>query len=109
MGVGQHEVQLERVNPSLIPKPSTQKSLRIAESTWRVAGGSYFAFCSIVLSLEGNDRVGRKREQSAHRREVSQSSTMSPNDPEHDDAEGWCKTTMTYTNGRIAELIGDSD
>ncbi len=24
---------------------------------------------------------------------------MSPNDPEHDDAEGWCKTAMNYTKG----------
>uniref|UniRef100_M1DFD7 Transposon MuDR mudrA n=1 Tax=Solanum tuberosum TaxID=4113 RepID=M1DFD7_SOLTU len=30
---------------------------------------------------------------------------MSLNDPEHDDAEGWCKTVMNYTKGRIAELI----
>ncbi|WMV30642.1 hypothetical protein MTR67_024027 [Solanum verrucosum] len=71
--------------------------------------GSYFVFCSIVLSPEGKDQVGGKREQSAHRREVSRSNTMSPNDPEHDDAEGWCKTAMNYTKGRIAELIGDSD
>uniref|UniRef100_M1DUB5 Uncharacterized protein n=1 Tax=Solanum tuberosum TaxID=4113 RepID=M1DUB5_SOLTU len=35
---------------------------------------------------EGNDQVGGKREQSAHRREVPQSSNISPNDPEHDDA-----------------------
>uniref|UniRef100_M1DRC4 Uncharacterized protein n=1 Tax=Solanum tuberosum TaxID=4113 RepID=M1DRC4_SOLTU len=62
-----------------------------------------------VLSLEGNDRVGRDREQSAHHREVPRSSTMSPNDPEHDDVEGWCKMAMNYTKGRITELIGDSD
>ncbi|WMV41278.1 hypothetical protein MTR67_034663 [Solanum verrucosum] len=36
-------------------------------------------------------------EQSMHRREVLQGSTMSPNDLEHDDAEGWCKTVMNYT------------
>ncbi|KAG5576506.1 hypothetical protein H5410_056640 [Solanum commersonii] len=83
--------------------------LRIAESTWRVAEGSYFAFCSSVLSLEGIDQVGEKREQAVHRREVSRRSTMSPNDPEHDDAEGWCKTAKNYTKGRIAELIGDFD
>ncbi|WMV58688.1 hypothetical protein MTR67_052073 [Solanum verrucosum] len=36
-------------------------------------------------------------------------SIMSPNDPEHDDAEGWCKTAVKYTERPIAELIGDSD
>uniref|UniRef100_M1DXW9 Uncharacterized protein n=1 Tax=Solanum tuberosum TaxID=4113 RepID=M1DXW9_SOLTU len=58
---------------------------------------------------DGNDQVGGTREQLAHRREVLRSSTISPNDPEHDDAEGWCKTVMNYTKGRIAELISDSD
>ncbi|WMV08863.1 hypothetical protein MTR67_002248, partial [Solanum verrucosum] len=58
---------------------------------------------------EGKDQVGGKREQSAHRREVSRSSTKSPNDPEYDDVEGWCKMAMNYTKGRIAELISDSD
>uniref|UniRef100_M1DX45 Uncharacterized protein n=1 Tax=Solanum tuberosum TaxID=4113 RepID=M1DX45_SOLTU len=61
-----------------------------------------------VLSPEGKDQVGEKREKSAHRGEVTRSSTMSPNDPEHDDAEEWCKTSMNYTKRRIAELIGDS-
>uniref|UniRef100_M1D9X8 Uncharacterized protein n=1 Tax=Solanum tuberosum TaxID=4113 RepID=M1D9X8_SOLTU len=64
---------------------------------------------SSVLSPEGKDQVGRKKEQSVHRQEVLRSSTMSLNDPEHDDAEGWCKTAMNYTKGRITELIGDSD
>uniref|UniRef100_M1DGR2 Uncharacterized protein n=1 Tax=Solanum tuberosum TaxID=4113 RepID=M1DGR2_SOLTU len=63
-------------------KNEENEGLRIAESTW---------------------------EQSAHCREVSRSSTITPNDPEHDDAEEWCKTAMNYTKGRIAELIGDSD
>uniref|UniRef100_M1D3M4 Uncharacterized protein n=1 Tax=Solanum tuberosum TaxID=4113 RepID=M1D3M4_SOLTU len=85
------------------------KSLGIAESTWRVAEGSYFAFCSSVLSPKGKDQVGGKREQSAHRQEVPRSSTMSPNEPEHDDVEGWCKTAMNYTKRRIAELISDFD
>uniref|UniRef100_M1DUY6 Uncharacterized protein n=1 Tax=Solanum tuberosum TaxID=4113 RepID=M1DUY6_SOLTU len=85
------------------------EGLRIAESTWRVAKGSYFTFCSSVLNPEGKDQVGGKREQAAHHREVPRSSTMSPNDPEHDDAEGWCKTVKNYTKGRIAELIDDSD
>uniref|UniRef100_M1DR89 Uncharacterized protein n=1 Tax=Solanum tuberosum TaxID=4113 RepID=M1DR89_SOLTU len=62
-----------------------------------------------VLSPEGKDQVGENREQSAHHREVPQSSTMSPNDPEHDNAEGWCKTAVKYTEKQIAELIGDSD
>ncbi|WMV25118.1 hypothetical protein MTR67_018503 [Solanum verrucosum] len=57
------------------------------------------AICSSVLSLEGKYQVNGKREQLTHRREVPQSSTMSPNDPEHDDVEDWCKTAMTYTKG----------
>ncbi|KAG5630995.1 hypothetical protein H5410_002712 [Solanum commersonii] len=64
---------------------------------------------AFVLSPKGKDQVGGKKEQSAHRREVSQSSTMSPNDPEHDDAEGWCKTAMNYTKRRITQLIGNFD
>ncbi|WMV47172.1 hypothetical protein MTR67_040557, partial [Solanum verrucosum] len=68
-----------------------------------------FAFCSSVLSPEGKDQVGGKREQSVYRQKVPRSSTMFPNDLEHDDAEGWCKTTMNYTKRRITELIGDSD
>uniref|UniRef100_M1D9P9 Uncharacterized protein n=1 Tax=Solanum tuberosum TaxID=4113 RepID=M1D9P9_SOLTU len=47
----------------------------------------------------GNDQVGGKREQSAHRRDVPRDSTMSPNDPQHDDAEGWCKMAMNYIKG----------
>uniref|UniRef100_M1DFP4 Uncharacterized protein n=1 Tax=Solanum tuberosum TaxID=4113 RepID=M1DFP4_SOLTU len=66
-------------------------------------------FISSVLSPEGKDQVGGKRVQSVHHREVSRSSTMSPNDPEHDDAESWCKTVMNYTKRQITELIGDSD
>ncbi|WMV13632.1 hypothetical protein MTR67_007017, partial [Solanum verrucosum] len=67
-----------------------------------------FAFCSSVLSPEGKDQVGGKREQSVDHREVLRNSTMSPNDLEHDDAKGWCKTVMNYTHGRITELIDDS-
>uniref|UniRef100_M1DSE1 Uncharacterized protein n=1 Tax=Solanum tuberosum TaxID=4113 RepID=M1DSE1_SOLTU len=62
-----------------------------------------------VLSPKGNDQVGRKGEQSVHRRDVPRGSTMSPNDPEHDDAEGWWKMEMNYMKGRITELIVDSD
>ncbi|KAH0682745.1 hypothetical protein KY290_021340 [Solanum tuberosum] len=28
---------------------------------------------------------------------------MPPNEPEHDDAEGWCKTTMDYTKWQIVD------
>uniref|UniRef100_M1DYI2 Uncharacterized protein n=1 Tax=Solanum tuberosum TaxID=4113 RepID=M1DYI2_SOLTU len=90
-------------------KEQENEGLKIAEFTWRITEGSHFAFSSIVLILEVKDQVGEKREQSVHRRGVLQSSTMSPNDPEHDDAKGWCKTEMNYAKGRIAELIGDSD
>uniref|UniRef100_M1DMI5 Gag-pol polyprotein n=1 Tax=Solanum tuberosum TaxID=4113 RepID=M1DMI5_SOLTU len=58
---------------------------------------------------EEKDQVGKTREQSAHHRAVPRSSTISPNDPEHDDVEGWCKKAMNYTKGRITEFIGDSD
>ncbi|WMV20029.1 hypothetical protein MTR67_013414 [Solanum verrucosum] len=44
-----------------------------------------------------NDQIGRDKEQSAHSQEVPRSNTMSPNDPEYDDVEGWCKTAMNYT------------
>uniref|UniRef100_M1DCF3 Uncharacterized protein n=1 Tax=Solanum tuberosum TaxID=4113 RepID=M1DCF3_SOLTU len=54
-------------------------------------------------------RIEDHRVHLAYRRGVPRSSTMSPNDPEHDDAEGWCKMAMNYTKGRIAKLIGDSD
>ncbi|KAG5590599.1 hypothetical protein H5410_041113, partial [Solanum commersonii] len=51
------------------------------------------------------DQVGGKKDQSAHHREVPQSSIISPNNPENDDAKGWCKTAMNYTKERIADLI----
>ncbi|KAG5611107.1 hypothetical protein H5410_022388 [Solanum commersonii] len=47
-----------------------------------------------VLSPEEKDQVSGKREQLTHRQAILQSSTMPPNDPKHDDAEGWCKTAM---------------
>ncbi|KAG5585458.1 hypothetical protein H5410_045892 [Solanum commersonii] len=68
------------------------EGLRIAESTWRIAEGSHFAFCSSVVSL-------KERIKLAHCQEVPQSCTISPNDPEHDDAKGWCKTAKSYTKG----------
>ncbi|WMV41395.1 hypothetical protein MTR67_034780 [Solanum verrucosum] len=79
--------------------------------------GLILTFCSSVMSPERKDQIGGEKEQSACRRAILRSSTMtpndpstmSPNDPEHDYAEGWCKTAMNYTKGRIAELIGDSD
>uniref|UniRef100_M0ZYM2 Uncharacterized protein n=1 Tax=Solanum tuberosum TaxID=4113 RepID=M0ZYM2_SOLTU len=94
-------------------KERRNEGLRIAESTWRVAEGSYFAFCSSVLTPEGKDQVGGKREQSAHRREVPRSSTMSPNDPEDDDTRGWCKTICAGVDHsaslvEIADQLGDS-
>uniref|UniRef100_M1DB42 Polyprotein protein n=1 Tax=Solanum tuberosum TaxID=4113 RepID=M1DB42_SOLTU len=85
-------------------KNEENEGLRIAESTWRVAEKSYFAFCSSVLSPEGKDQVSGNREQSAQCREVPQSSTMSPNDPEHNDAEGWCKTAVNYTKSGLKSV-----
>ncbi|WMV18456.1 hypothetical protein MTR67_011841 [Solanum verrucosum] len=45
-------------------------------------------FESSVLSSERKDQIGGEKEQSTCHREVLQSSTMSPNDPKHEDAEG---------------------
>uniref|UniRef100_M1DGM4 Uncharacterized protein n=1 Tax=Solanum tuberosum TaxID=4113 RepID=M1DGM4_SOLTU len=42
-------------------KNEENEGLRIVESTWRVAEGSHFGFCSSVLSSEGKDQVGGKR------------------------------------------------
>ncbi|WMV49556.1 hypothetical protein MTR67_042941 [Solanum verrucosum] len=96
-------------------KKRRNEGLRIIEFTWQVAKGSYFTFCSSLLSAEGKDQVGRKMKQSAHHREIPRSNTISPNDSEHDNAEGWCKMTMNYTEVdhlaslvRIADQLGDS-
>uniref|UniRef100_M1DJW3 Uncharacterized protein n=1 Tax=Solanum tuberosum TaxID=4113 RepID=M1DJW3_SOLTU len=66
-------------------------------------------FTPMKETLFRKDQVGRKREQSVHHREVPRSSTMSPNDPENDDAEDWCNTAMNYIKERITEFIGNSD
>ncbi|WMV30261.1 hypothetical protein MTR67_023646, partial [Solanum verrucosum] len=58
-----------------------------------------FAFYSSVLSPGKKEQIGDENEQSVHRRVVLQSSTMSPNDLEHDDAGGWCNMAMNYTKG----------
>ncbi|KAG5585139.1 hypothetical protein H5410_045573 [Solanum commersonii] len=42
-------------------KEQRNEGPRIAESTWRVAEGSYFTFCSSVLSPKEKDQVGEKR------------------------------------------------
>ncbi|KAG5631836.1 hypothetical protein H5410_003553 [Solanum commersonii] len=59
--------------------------------------------------MEERIKSAKKREQSAHRRDVLRGSTMSPNDPKHDDAKGWYKIAMNYIKGLIAELIDDFD
>ncbi|KAG5631605.1 hypothetical protein H5410_003322 [Solanum commersonii] len=96
-------------NPFEMGKERRNERLRIFESTWQVAEGFYFAICSGVLSPEGKDHVGGEREQLVCHQIVCQNSIISPNDIEHDDAEGWCKMATNYTKGRIAELIGDFD
>ncbi|WMV25176.1 hypothetical protein MTR67_018561, partial [Solanum verrucosum] len=53
--------------------------------------------CSTLLSPEEKDQVGGKKELLAHRRAVPRNSTMSPNNLEHDDAEGWYKMAISYT------------
>ncbi|KAG5610126.1 hypothetical protein H5410_021407 [Solanum commersonii] len=63
----------------------------------------------IVLSPERKDQISGEKEQLACHRAVPQSNTTSPNDPKQDDAEGYSKTAMKPTKGRIAELIGDLD
>ncbi|KAG5610311.1 hypothetical protein H5410_021592, partial [Solanum commersonii] len=64
------------------------KKLRGPLSSSRLTHRALMPRQMIVLSPEGKDQ---------------------PNDLEHDDSEGWCKTVMNYTKGRIAELISDSD
>uniref|UniRef100_M1DS43 Uncharacterized protein n=1 Tax=Solanum tuberosum TaxID=4113 RepID=M1DS43_SOLTU len=64
---------------------------------------------SLGLGVVRKDQVSEKGEQSAHHRDVPRRSTVSPNDPEHDDAERWCRTAMNYIKGRIIKLIGDFD
>ncbi|KAG5631866.1 hypothetical protein H5410_003583 [Solanum commersonii] len=59
--------------------------------------------------MEERIKSAKKREQSVHHRDVLRGNTMSPNDPKHDDAKGWCKMAMNYIKGLIAELISDSD
>ncbi|WMV50154.1 hypothetical protein MTR67_043539 [Solanum verrucosum] len=103
--VRRQEWTLHRKKEQKGRKEQTNGVLRIVESTWRVPEGSYFAFCSSVLSLKGKDQVGEKREQSAYRRESPRSSTLSPNDPEHDDADRCCKTAINPTKRQIVELI----
>ncbi|KAG5586968.1 hypothetical protein H5410_047402 [Solanum commersonii] len=50
--------------------------------------GLILAFCSSVLSLERKDQIDSGKEQSACHRAVPRSSTISPNDPKHDDVVG---------------------
>uniref|UniRef100_M1DQ19 Uncharacterized protein n=1 Tax=Solanum tuberosum TaxID=4113 RepID=M1DQ19_SOLTU len=62
-----------------------------------------------VLISEGKDQVGDEREQSARRRTVLRSSTISPNDSKREYAEGKSRKTMNQTTWWIAECIGDPD
>ncbi|KAG5619750.1 hypothetical protein H5410_004968 [Solanum commersonii] len=65
------------------------ETLKIAKLPFRLRSpnGLNLAQSSSVLSPKGKDQVGDEREQSACRRTVPRSSTISPNDPEHEDAE----------------------
>ncbi|KAG5586332.1 hypothetical protein H5410_046766 [Solanum commersonii] len=60
-----------------------------------------------VLSLEGKDQVSDEKEQLALHRIVSRNSTISPNDPEREDAKGKSEKAMKQTKGRITECIDD--
>ncbi|WMV24622.1 hypothetical protein MTR67_018007, partial [Solanum verrucosum] len=66
--------------------------------------GLILVFCSSVLSPERKDQISGEKEQSACHRAVPRSSTMSPNDPKHDDAEGYSKTAMKPTKEGFEEL-----
>ncbi|WMV18448.1 hypothetical protein MTR67_011833 [Solanum verrucosum] len=57
--------------------------MRIAEAIGRAAERPSSRLCP-----EGKDQVGDEREQSAHRRIVSRSSTISSNDSKREEAEG---------------------
>uniref|UniRef100_M1DMV8 Uncharacterized protein n=1 Tax=Solanum tuberosum TaxID=4113 RepID=M1DMV8_SOLTU len=80
--------------------------MRIAESTWRVAEGSYLAFCSRVLSVEGKDQIGDKKEQSAHRRVVPRSSTTLPNGQGREDVLARERGRKTKTTKLMASGVG---
>uniref|UniRef100_M1DS92 Uncharacterized protein n=1 Tax=Solanum tuberosum TaxID=4113 RepID=M1DS92_SOLTU len=56
---GEHGHYFAKRN-EMTEKNEENDGLRIAESTWRVAEESHFAFCSSVLSPEGKDQVGGK-------------------------------------------------
>ncbi|WMV30781.1 hypothetical protein MTR67_024166 [Solanum verrucosum] len=58
---------------------------------------------------EGENLVGKRKEQSASRRTVSRCSAISPKVTVPEDAEGKNKTTMKMTKGRIADWVGDPD
>ncbi|KAG5595558.1 hypothetical protein H5410_036790 [Solanum commersonii] len=64
--------------------------------------GLKIAFCFSVLCPKGKGQVGDEMEQSAHRRSVLRSSTISPNDSK-------CKRlkAMKSTKRQIAEHIGN--
>ncbi|WMV19080.1 hypothetical protein MTR67_012465 [Solanum verrucosum] len=54
------------------------------------------------------DQVGEKGEQWVHHREVLQSSTLSPKDPEHDDTEGWVHPLGHDNHPGKANIIADA-
>ncbi|KAG5571669.1 hypothetical protein H5410_061435, partial [Solanum commersonii] len=101
--IGSTWIQLERVNPSPSLIHSTRESewakaeavlksaTRCLRETESILGKSpspvgessislEITFCSSVLSPKGKDQVGDEMKQSACRRVVPQSSTISPND-----------------------------
>lgn len=58
-----------------------------------------------VLSLEGENQVGDKKEQSLSHRMVPQCSGISPKVTELEVAEGQSKKAMKLTKGRIADPL----
>ncbi|KAG5632262.1 hypothetical protein H5410_003979 [Solanum commersonii] len=69
-------------------KRRRKKVMRITYCIGESPNGLNLARSSSVLSPEGKYQVGNEKEKSARRRTVPRSSTISPNDPEHEDAEG---------------------
>jgi len=67
------------------------------------------AFCSSVLSPEGNEQISVEKEHLAYHRAALWGSVTPPNDAGHKDAKGnWWKTTK-MTKRWMAEFIGDPE